>query len=201
MNGKKKAVAKKSLKKKSVKKAVAKKAVAKKVSAKKVAAKKKVSPVPAGYRTVTPYLVCRGASDAIAFYKKAFGAKELLKMAGPEGRVAHAEIRIGDSRVMLGDEMPEIGVSAPETVGGTPVHIFLYLPNVDKVFAQAVEAGATADMRPTDMFWGDRYCKVSDPFGHKWYLATHVEDVSPKEMARRGAEATAEQAATQPVGV
>ena len=192
MKGKKKVVAKKRVNKPAAKKAAAKRTMA---------AKKKVSPVPAGYRTVTPYLVCRGASEAIAFYKKAFGAKELLRMGGPGGKVAHAEIRIGDSHVMLGDEMPEMGASAPQTVGGSPVHIFLYLPNVDKVFAQAVAAGAKVEMPPADMFWGDRYCKVSDPFGHKWNMATHIEDVSPKEMARRGAEYAAQQAAAQPAGV
>ena len=159
-------------------------------TARRAAPKKKVSPVPAGYHTVTPYLVCRNASEAIEFYKKAFGAKEKMRMAGPDGKVAHAEIRIGDSHVMLGDEAPEFGARAPQTVGGSPVHIFLYLPNVDKVFAQATAAGATAEMPPTDMFWGDRYCKLSDPFGHKWNMATHIEDMTPKEMARRGAQAS-----------
>jgi PhnB protein len=155
--------------------------------------KKKVSPVPAGYHTVTPHLVCRASADAIAFYKKAFGATELMRMAGPDGRVSHAEIRIGDSRVMLGDEMPEMGASAPETVGGSPVHIFLYVPDVDRLFKQATAAGATAEMPPMDMFWGDRYAKLRDPFGHKWSMATHIEDMSPKEMARRGAEAMKKQ--------
>jgi uncharacterized glyoxalase superfamily protein PhnB len=172
------------------------KKVTRKASAKKKAAparRKRVSPVPAGYRTVTPYLVCRGASDAIAFYRKAFGAKELLRMPMPGGGLAHAEIRIGDSHVMLGDEMPEMGAKAPPTIGGTAVHIFLYVKDVDKAFAQATAAGATVEMPPTDMFWGDRHCKLSDPFGHKWSMATHIEDVSPKEMARRGAEAMAQQ--------
>ena len=162
-------------------------------TAKKAPAKKKVLPVPAGYHTVTPVLICRNASGAIDFYKKAFGAKERMKMLGPDGTVAHAELRIGDSIVMLGDEMPQMGASAPETVGGSPVHIFLYVPNVDKLFAQAVAAGGTVEMPPMDMFWGDRYSKLSDPFGHKWSLATHIEDLSPKEMARRGAEAMAKQ--------
>jgi uncharacterized glyoxalase superfamily protein PhnB len=183
------------MKKKKVAKKAAKKVVKKAAARSKAPAKKKASPIPAGYSTVTPYLVCRGASDAIAFYKKAFGAKEKLRMAGPDGKLAHAEIRIGDSYVMLGDEAPERGASAPQTIGGTAVHVFLYVNNVDKVFAQAVAAGATVEMPPMDMFWGDRYGKLVDPFGHKWSMATHIEDVSSKEMARRGAEAMAQQAA------
>jgi uncharacterized glyoxalase superfamily protein PhnB len=154
---------------------------------------KKVAPVPRGYHTVTPNLVCRGAADAMAFYRKAFGAREIMRMPMPDGSVAHAEMQIGDSRIMLGDEMPQMGASAPQTVGGSPVHIFLYLKDVDKVFAQATAAGATVDMPPTDMFWGDRYAKLTDPFGHKWSMATHIEDVSPKEMARRSAEAMSAQ--------
>jgi PhnB protein len=154
--------------------------------------KKKVMAVPAGFRTVTPHLVVRNARGAIAFYKSAFGAKEKMVMPTPDGGVAHAELRIGDSLVMLADEMPAMGATAPETVGGSPVHIFLYVPNVDKVFAQAVKAGATVAMPLTDMFWGDRYGKLNDPFGHKWALATHVEDVSPREMAKRAEKAAAE---------
>jgi PhnB protein len=165
-----------------------------KVAARGKAAKKKVSPVPKGYHTVTPYLVCRGAADAIEFYKKAFGAKEKMRMPMPDGKIGHAEIKIGDSHVMLGDEHPEMGASAPQTVGGTPVAVFLYVPNVDKIFAQAVAAGATVDMPLADMFWGDRYGKLSDPFGHKWALATHIEDLSPKQMAKRSAEAMAQTA-------
>ena len=159
----------------------------------KRAAKKKVAPVPKGYHTVTPYLIFRSAATAIDFYKKAFGAKEIMRMSGPDGRVAHAEIQIGDSRLMLGDEMPEMGARAVESVGGTPVHIFLYLKDIDKAFAQATAAGATAEMPPMDMFWGDRYAKLGDPFGHKWNMATHIEDLTPKEMARRGAEAAKQQ--------
>jgi PhnB protein len=153
---------------------------------------KKVSPVPAGYSTVTPHLVLRDAAKAIDFYKKAFGAKERMRMGGPDGKIGHAELQIGSSVVMCADEMPEMGASAPQTVGGSPVHIFLYLPNVNKVFDQAVRAGATVAMPLTDMFWGDRYGKLTDPFGHKWGLATHIEDVSPKEMARRAAAAAQE---------
>ena len=167
----------------------ARKAATKKAAPKKAKTAKKVSPIPRGFRTVTPHLVVRGAAQAIDFYKKAFGAKELLRMPMPDGSVAHAEIQIGDSRLMLADESPQMGASAPQTVGGTCVHIFLYLKDVDKAFAQATAAGATTEMPPTDMFWGDRYCKLLDPFGHKWNMATHKEDLTPKEMARRGAEA------------
>ena len=162
--------------------------------AKASSAKKKVLPIPAGYHTVTPYLVVRGAADAINFYKKAFGAKELFRMPMGPDKIAHAELKIGDSHVMLGDEMPQMGASAPQTVGGTAVHLFIYTANVDKAFAQATGAGATVEMPPTDMFWGDRYCKLADPFGHKWSMATHIEDVSPKEMQRRGAEMMSQQA-------
>ena len=169
------------------------KKAAKPAARKKTAPKKarKVAPVPKGYRTVTPYLVFRDAAKAIEFYKKAFGAKELLRMPGPDGRIAHGELQIGDSRIMVGDENPQQGASAPQSIGGTCVHIFLYLNDVDKTFAQASAAGATVEMPPMDMFWGDRYCKLLDPFGHKWNMATHKEDLSPKEMARRGAEAMA----------
>jgi len=164
-----------------------------KAKARSTQAKKKVAPVPTGYHTVTPQLVCRNTSGAIEFYKKAFGARELLQMKAPDGSVAHAEIKIGDSRIMLGDEMPQMGATAPQTIGGSAVHIFLYVKDVNTLFAQAVAAGATATMSPADMFWGDRYAKVTDPYGHKWSMATHIEDLSPKEMARRGAEEMAKQ--------
>jgi uncharacterized glyoxalase superfamily protein PhnB len=154
-------------------------------------AKKKVAPVPPGYHTVTPYLVCRNAADAIAFYAKAFGAKERGRMHDPDGRIAHAEMQIGTSIVMMSDEV--MGNTSPETIGGAGVQLFLYVPNVDKSFAQAVAAGATPEMPPMDMFWGDRFAKLGDPFGHKWSIATHIEDLSPKEMERRGAEAFASQ--------
>jgi PhnB protein len=153
------------------------------------AAKKKVAPIPPGYHTVTPYIVCREAAKAIEFYKKAFGAKEKLRMAGPDGKVMHAEIMIGNSTIMLGDEMPQMGATAPQTIGGTASGLFIYTDQVDKAYAKAIAAGAIAEMPPTNMFWGDRYCKFADPFGHKWSIATHIEDVSPKEMMRRGAEA------------
>jgi len=176
-------------------KAPKKKAAAKRPAAKKPAAKKKVAPIPPGYYTVTPYLVVRGAAKAIDFYKRAFGAKEKLRMEGPDGKVAHAEIVIGNSTVMLGDEMPQMGATAPPTVGGTTAGLFIYTKNVDEAYAKAMAAGASSEQAPTDMFWGDRYAKLVDPFGHKWSMATHIEDLSPREMARRGAEAM-----TQPPG-
>ena len=177
--------------KKAARKAKTRVAARKSPRAKQAQTAKKVSPVPKGYHTVTPYLIFRGAAEAIDFYRRAFGAKEITRMPMPDGRIAHAELQIGDSRLMLGDESPEMGARAPQSVGGTCVHIFLYLKDVDKTFAQASTAGATVEMPPTDMFWGDRYCKLQDPFGHKWNLATHIEDVTPKEMARRGAAARA----------
>jgi PhnB protein len=170
------------------------KASARKASASVKTQKASVAPVPPGYHAVTPYIVCRGAAKAIEFYKKAFGAKEKYRMAGPNGAIMHAEILIGNSVVMLGDEMPAMGATAPETIGGTASGLFMYLPDVDKAYAKAIAAGAKAEMPPTDMFWGDRYCKFSDPFGHKWSMATHIEDVSPKEMAKRGQAAMAQPA-------
>ncbi len=155
----------------------------------------RVAAVPPGYTTVTPHLVCRGAAGAIAFYTRAFNARPRVRMDDPQGRVVHGEFRIGSSIVMIGEETPERGASAPPSIGGTPVTLFLYVPNVDKAFAQATAAGATAEMPPTDMFWGDRYCKVVDPYGHKWSMATHIEDVSPREMGRRAAAEFAKQGA------
>ncbi|HSE91747.1 MAG TPA: VOC family protein [Methylomirabilota bacterium] len=146
--------------------------------------------VPEGYHTVTPYLTIRGAADAIEFYKRAFGAQETERMPGPDGKgIMHAEIRIGDSVVMLADEMPSMGCRAPQTLGGTTSYLFLYVTDVDAAFKRAVDAGAKATMPPTDMFWGDRFGKLTDPFGHEWGLATHKEDVPPEEMKRRAAEA------------
>jgi PhnB protein len=148
----------------------------------------KVKPVPEGYRTVTPYLSVKGASDAIAFYKKAFGAEELVRMPMPDGRVGHAELQIGDSRVMLADEMPEMGdavTKSPRSLGGTTFGLALYVPDVDAFFKRAVDAGAK-QMRPlANQFYGDRSGVVEDPFGHIWTIATHVEDVSPEEMKKR----------------
>ena len=146
-----------------------------------------VKPVPDGYHTLTPYIVVDGAADAIAFYQKAFGAQEIYRMPGPGGKVMHAEIQIGDSRLMLSDAIPEMGGRSPKSLGGSPASILIYVRDVDAAFARAVGAGATVDMPLMDMFWGDRYGKVKDPFGHLWQLATHVEDVSPEEMGKRAA--------------
>jgi PhnB protein len=144
-----------------------------------------VKPIPDGYHSVTPHLAVRDAAAALAFYAKAFGAEELYRMPGPDGKVAHAEMRIGDSSVMLGEECPERGATAPPTIGGSAVGLHLYVRDVDASFTRATNAGCTIEMPPTDMFWGDRYAKLVDPYGHKWGLATHKEDVAPDEMARR----------------
>jgi PhnB protein len=142
-------------------------------------------PIPAGFHTVTPYLVVRGAAKAIDFYKRAFGAEERMRMPGPEGRVMHAEIQIGDSILMLSDEMPDMGSKSPQTLGGSPGSLFLYVQDVDRAFQRAVDAGAQVKMAVADMFWGDRFGQVVDPFGHEWGLATHKEDLTPQEIARR----------------
>lgn len=144
-----------------------------------------VKPIPDGYHSVTPHLALRGAAKALEFYAKAFGAEELFRMPGPGGAILHAEMRFGDSNVMFGEEMPQAGASSPQTIGGSPVSLLLYVKDVDASFARATQAGCTALMPPTDMFWGDRYCKLQDPFGHLWAIATHKEDVAPDEMERR----------------
>jgi PhnB protein len=153
---------------------------------------KNVRPIPEGYHTVTPYLVLRRAADAIEFYKKAFGATELFRMPGPGGAIAHAEICIGDSQLMLCEENPEMGAQSPQALGGSPANLFLYVDDVDAAYKKAVNAGATATMPPQDMFWGDRYGKLVDPYGHEWSMATHIEDVPPEEMAKRAQAAFAE---------
>ncbi len=145
-------------------------------------------PIPDGYRTVTPYITVHGAAQAIDFYKRAFGAQEVERMTGPDGKsVMHAEIRIGDSVVMLSDESPQSGTRSPQALGGTTGSIFLYVPDVDAAFKRAIDAGAKPVMPPADMFWGDRFGKLVDPFGHHWGMATHKEDLSPEEIRRRGA--------------
>src|SRR5262249_19741898 len=136
-------------------------------------------------RTVTPYLIVKDAARAIDFYKKAFGATELMRFEGPGRKVGHAEVKIGDSVVMLADEFPEMGARGPESLGGSPVGILLYVEDVDARFNQAVAAGATVERPLKDQFYGDRSGTVTDPFGHKWTLATHKEDVSEEEMHRR----------------
>lgn len=147
-----------------------------------------VKPIPEGYHSVTPYLIIKGAAAAIEFYKKAFDAIELFRMAGPDGKVGHAEIKIGNSPVMLADEFPEMGARSPQTVGGTPVGLLIYVSDVDKQFAQAVAAGATVERPLKDQFYGDRSGTLTDPFGHKWTVATHKEDLTPEEIDRRHTE-------------
>ena len=150
---------------------------------------RKVKPIPKGYHTLTPYLIFKDAAGAIEFYKKAFGAKELVRMAKPDGKIGHAEIKIGDSLVMMADEHPEMGARSPQSIGGSPVSLYLYVKDVDKVFHQAVAAGAKVVQPLVDKFYGDRNGGVADPFGYQWYIATHTEDVSPKEMKKRAAAA------------
>ncbi len=144
--------------------------------------------IPAGYHTVTPYLIVKGAVEAIAFYENAFGAKEVMRMADPTGKVGHAEIKIGDSRVMLADEVPEMGFRGPTTFGGSPVSLLLYVKDVDKVVAQATFAGAKIVRPVEDKFYGDRAGSIEDPFGHTWTVATHVEDLSMGEIEKRAAK-------------
>jgi PhnB protein len=141
--------------------------------------------IPDGYTTATPYLIIKGASEAIDFYKRAFGATEILRIADPQGRVGHAEIKIGGSVIMLADEHPSMGYRGPRSLGGSSVSILLYLEDVDRVFERAVGGGARALRPVTDQFYGDRSGTLEDPFGHVWTVATHVEDVPPEEMKRR----------------
>lgn len=147
---------------------------------------KPVSHISEGFHTVTPSIVVKGAAKAIDFYKTAFGAEEIMRMDGPHGTIMHAEIKIGDSMIMLGDEWPDLGYKAP-LPGHTSSSLHVYVPEVDKAFKRATDAGCTIAMPIADMFWGDRYGKVADPFGHVWGLATHVEDVTPEECAKRAA--------------
>lgn len=146
----------------------------------------KVRPIPEGFHTITPHLICRDADRAVQFYKQAFGAEELTRMAGPDGKtVMHAELKIGDSLLMICDEYPDMGCRSPLAIGGTPVTLHLYVNDTDTAYERAVKAGATAVMPPADMFWGDRFGKLKDPFGHEWSIATHKEEVSPEECAKR----------------
>ena len=142
----------------------------------------KVDAIPEGMHSVTPHLVCEGAAAAIEFYKKAFSAVETARMPGPNNRLMHAAVRIGDSTIMLADDFPEYGGLGPKALKGSPVTLHLYVNDADAVFAQAVAAGATVKMPLADMFWGDRYGQVTDPFGHHWSIATHVKDMTPEEM-------------------
>jgi len=148
-----------------------------------------VKPIPEGYHSVTPYLIIKGAADAIEFYKKVFGATELCRMPAPGGKVGHAEIKIGDSPIMLADESTEMGYTSPTTLGGTPVSIMIYVNDVDTIFTQAIAAGGKEKKPLEDQFYGDRSGTLIDPFGHVWHVATQKEDVSPEEMEKRMAAA------------
>ncbi|HEY2954019.1 MAG TPA: VOC family protein [Candidatus Eisenbacteria bacterium] len=148
----------------------------------------KVSPIPSGSHSITAGLVVKNGKKAIEFYKKAFSAKQLGVMLTPDGGVMHAELKIGDSKFYLGDETPEMGAVSPQTLGGSAVSLYIYTEDCDALFKQAVAAGATVKMPLTNMFWGDRYGKLADPFGHIWGIATHIEDVSEKDMEKRGKE-------------
>jgi PhnB protein len=148
-----------------------------------------VRPIPEGYHTITPQLTCRDASRAIDYYKSVFGATEVMRMPGPDGRVMHSELKLGDSRIMVNDEFPGMA-KAPEPTAVHSSSLFVYTENVDALFDRAVRAGSRVDMPLDNMFWGDRYGKFTDPFGHQWGVATHVEDVAPDEMQRRSEEMT-----------
>ncbi len=147
-----------------------------------------VQPIPDGYHSITPYLILKGAANAIEFYQKAFGAAEFMRLDGPGGSVAHAEIQIGDSRIMLADECPDMNALAPQSPGSSGVGICLYVENVDEIVQQAIDAGAKVQRPLADQFYGDRSATLEDPFGHVWTVATHIEDVPPEEIDRRMAE-------------
>jgi PhnB protein len=146
-----------------------------------------MKPIPEGYHSVTPYMICKGAAEAIEFYKKAFGALEVMRMAGPNGQIGHAEIKIGDSHIMLSDEHPEMGIYSPQHYGGSPISVLIYVENADATVNAAVAAGAKVTRPLKDEFYGDRAGTVVDPFGHQWYVHTHIKDVSPEELQRAAA--------------
>ena len=148
-------------------------------------------PVPEGYHTITPYLAVKDAAEAIEYYKQAFGAKERVRMDAPDGKIGHAELEIGDSLVMLSDPFPQSSTTPPKELGGTSASVFIYVEDVDAVVKKAVDAGATITTEITDQFWGDRFGSITDPFGHSWSIATHIEDVPPEEMEQRAKEAMA----------
>lgn len=150
-----------------------------------------VKPIPDGYPRVIPYLSVDGAGAAIDYYSGVFGAKVRVRMPGPDGKIGHAELEIGDGVIMLADTNPEMGGKTPKGLGGTPVTIMVYVEDVDAVFGRAIKAGATADGKVEDQFYGDRAGQFTDPFGHKWFIATHIEDIAPEEMAKRAAAAMA----------
>lgn len=163
------------------------KTVTKKKSVPKKARKvmKKVSPIPAGFHTVTPSIIVHDGAAAIEFYKKGFGAKEKGRAMGPGGKIWHAELQIGDSRIMLMDEFPEMGANSARRIGDSPGSIWLYVKDADRLYQQALAAGATSVMPPTDQFWGDRSAMVEDPFGHSWNIASRRQNVSAREMEKR----------------
>jgi len=148
-----------------------------------------VRAIPEGYSSVTPYLIVKGAAQALDYYKMAFDAEELMRMPGPDGRIVHAEIQIGNARVMLADESLQMGHKSPTTLGGSGTGLMLYVDNVDDTFQRAISAGAKVTQPVSDKFYGDRSGSITDPFGHSWTIATHVEDVAPAEMERRMQEA------------
>ncbi len=147
-----------------------------------------VKPIPEGYPVLMPYLSIDGADKAIEFYTNVLGAKEVVRMDAPGGKIGHAELKLGDSIIMLADENPEFGNQSPKTVGGTPVTLVVYVEDVDAVFQKALDAGATVLNKVEDQFYGDRTGQFEDPFGHRWNIGTHIEDVSPEEMEKRMAE-------------
>ena len=152
-----------------------------------------IKAIPDGYHTLTPHLVVKGAAQAIEFYKKAFGAEEIRRMPGPDGKsLMHAELKIGDSRLFLVDEFPEMDCRGPQSIGGSPVTIHMYVNDVDAALDKAVSAGAQVQMPLADMFWGDRYGVLTDPFGHSWSIATHKEDLTPEEIGERAKGACSE---------
>jgi len=153
-----------------------------------------INKIPKGFHTVTPALTVRNAAEAIAFYKEALGAEELVRMSGPDGKITHAELKIGDSIIFLGDEIPNMGNKSPQTLGGTSGSLFLYVEDVDQFYQRAVHAGAKSTMPPTDMFWGDRYGTFIDPYGQSWGVGTHVEDLTGEETAERAKEFYAQMA-------
>lgn len=152
-----------------------------------------VKKIPDGYGTVTPYLIVDGAVNAISFYKKAFNANERMRFPMPDGKLGHAELEIGNSVIMLADEFPDMGFKGPRSFGGSAVGMHVYVEDVDAVFKTAIAAGATETMPPKDQFYGDRMCQIIDPFGHKWSIATHVEDVSQEDMEKRMQQECAQQ--------
>jgi len=158
-----------------------------------------VKKIPDGYHSITPYLIVNNGSEAIQYYKKIFGAKEHGRMMTPDGkRIAHAEIEIGNSRLMLADEFPEMNSLSPKTIGGSPVGLFLYIDDVDKIVSQAVAEGAKVLMEVEDQFWGDRYGSIEDPFGHRWSISTHIKDLTEEELKKAAEEAFAKMPENKP---